>query len=748
MRSDAADLHPRGLAIICCWQLFPEELSDLADDAPHPFDVLGHPFIGALLDTAYAGLTAGHPQLRHLFATLFGRVAALQVHQSPQPSVVARLAADLLAAPDLPAVAPLSVALQKICSSYCPEDEELAALLGAIFGRLETADSAEFANELTKILATIIHATTELLSEDDFSQRLGSALCHLTGIAQTQAVALKCWNELSEISMDFIMPLAQNLLGTALSIVDGDCAADALLEASVFLGRLAGCEEAGALMEARASLVVPALLRLIATPPSPECDSSEAWEPHIAGKWALKQVVAALSDSALAGIAGQSGELLASSAYEHRYAGLTLLDFVLSEAESPTLLLDFLEAIISCAADDAPRVRKAALKCLNDGVFRMVLDCKDCSALPGVAEAAFRLLPHLGDSPAVAAKAADLLSLLTEVPGFAHTPEVMQALVAYAREARTAEAKEPARPILYAIDHANEAIVEAAFPAFIDLLRLAITEQPLLIADICEIMCAYYARFRGRLDIGPVTELLMQALVLPTEFAREALKPLGMGVANCPTAPIEFIPALIAALSDVRDTESCYAAAFAVSCFPPQTLVNCVSDFWPLLLAVLANDSQAAKTRRAVINALTALCKASPEMCAPELPAFRTWAAFLGGEKLEWVLSDDREEGVLLATALADAFATVLRVLKDEDTALAALGLYMQMVHADAELLGRLGPAAIMVTGALADIRRDDLLEAIARDEDAGQYIVELSGIEQVAKDAQRVLDTLGFQED
>jgi hypothetical protein len=240
----------------------------------------------------------------------------------------------------------------------------------------------------------------------------------------------------------------------------------------------------------------------------------------------------------------------------------------------------------------------------------------------------------------------------------------------------------------------------------------------------------------------------MQLLSLPTEFAREALIPLGMGVQCCRTAPVAFVPELLVALSDVADTDLCYRAAFAVSCLPQSVLAECANEVLPLLLAVLANESQAAKTRRAVIKAFTTVCEACPETCISLLPAFRTWIECLVGSNLELVLADDRGEGVLLAVALAEALAMELRLQPDEDTALVALNLYLQMLREDEEFMLLLAPAAITVAGAIADTCRDILLDAIMRNEDAGQYLVILSQVGEFAESAQRVLDALGFQED
>jgi hypothetical protein len=752
--------HLVGMAVICCWQNFPEDFSDISPDEPHPFDVVGREVIDALMDFSYAQMKAGNPSMRHLFATLFARLAAIRMHPSDDRQVVPQLAQDVLDASDIAAMLPVSIALQKICSSCELEDDELTPLYRAIFTGLETTDSARIANELTMILSVIAHEAHELLEDGDASSALVQALLHLGSVAETQEAALTCWNQLWKIDHEFVGGRFTELIDQALAVLVGDSPPGALLAALSLVKRLAKfedeMEDACDVIRGSSDAVIAALVRVVGMVPGQECDESETWAPFIAAKRALRRVVFLLEDDALAPVSARAVEMIASDEYAAQYAGLTLLDVVISWADSPKLIGDVFQSILARTESEAPRVRRAAVKALRNGFHRIVRDSPDFPAALELASAAFELMPMLGDDPMVAYEAAHLLAILTRVPGFSQSGAVLEALVRQAFEARASFGRNPTAHITYVVEGADSAVVAPFFGHFVALLRKAVSEPSLLgfVSDTCEIIRFYFLRFQG--ELAAALEDLPDALVhlahLPHECASDALVPLGMLAHFCREQAIPLVDTMVdilhTALAEVGDPIACFNAAESLRWLDGLDLAAVAPALMDLLLTVLEYDTQLPMTRHAALEAITMLIGKYPDpLTAVVGRVFAYVSFFLGLKGLDLLLDEDQKEAQLTALAIGNFLCQAIAIESTEEMVLASLALIVTVVTSCDVVIKGLAQCLLRLIERLAGVAREDVIEMIQRAEEVVQFILEQVRVEGHKDIGTRILGALGFQE-
>ncbi|KAH0791604.1 hypothetical protein GPJ56_004451 [Histomonas meleagridis] len=751
------------MSIILTWQLFPEEISDLDIDAPHPFDVYSQPLVENILNVSHNLMISGDLSIRHLAATLFGRVASLQVHRNLDSKIFLKLSEELASTQDINIIRSISIALVKICTECEPEDNELSALLTAIFKHLTNPTSPEVTNEVSKILSSIINSMAQILEDEKVCNTIVSVLISLLQTPGCQCSALTSWIELYKIVPELLVMLSQQLVPLVLLILSDPQQEEAtLLNGFLLLQKLSKLEmkneENMNVIRANYEVIVMTLLKMSCSVSNPECDISTAWNPPIAAKATLKLVTMTLGDQELFKLFPLIQSLLTSNVFGDRYGGLCLLSFIVEYSESPTALpiKEILELSLQLTNDQVPRVKQAAINCIANVINRL-RDTKDPNLL-AIAQTLLPLISHIDDDPFTAYQTIKLMSQIVQVPNFGNTFEVLQTTFTRSIHYRSYFSKNPFLYISKIIDFGEPESVKAFYPTVIQTLKESIENPSLfpLIPELSELTQGYVIRFGN--DIiqfsEPVIQLFFQVVRFPNEYASDGLVPLGIQAMNYPQVFAPYLPQFleisVMALKQVSDSAAVYGAATALYfiILGGHDITQQMPVLLQLLTEVLADMNIAVITRRAVIDLIGVIAQKAPPLFVQFAnPVMTLIRAFCNISGLKIQMSMNATEAQLMANALAKCtYSAMLAVGKDlaknyVDIAIDILSFVSELE----DVIERLMSICLDLYLYLSVEFKNDLLIAIEEEESIGQLIFVAADVDQ--QKASAVLNNLGYSE-
>lgn len=758
----------KAYAIIFCWQMFPEELSDLSNDAPHPFDVIGEEKVNQILEISLSLLSSGNKAFGHLAATLFGRVAALQLHRFPTLPFVASLIGILQKGPSEDVAVAVGIALEKLCQSALPEEEEVEQVVNAVFGVLGSCTSARIAAQMLGVLQMILAEKEDLMENAGFLEGLFTNLLKLSTVPETIEGVLKCWNVIGDANLMLLLTVLEQLLPFVISVVKEGEGNGVLCQACLLLRKLLEiptlAEQVSGHFNTVASplyqQMTEALLKVICSVESGDCDMSEAWEPHIAAFGALKQLAIVLPDEALVPLAATAATMLGSPEFGTRYGGLALMDAVVAFAESSMVIVQYFKPILEKVEDPAPRVRHMAVKCLKEGVlkgtsFNPTDEIK--SQLLPMAEAIFPIQAHLTDVPRVARAVAKLLAALVEVDGFQHTETVLKALIDQAMAMGTHNFSSPFTAVESVVDKGQAQIVLKSFPVFVQILQKCVESESTLwmIRELQETFQAYLIRFGPELGdiVMTLAELLIRIAQLNNQYSPEVLVTLGILVQRVPAAASQLVPTVVerclTALTQWGDYGSVYAASMCLTFVAHAgDMGETILQIMEALVKLIEDQDMPADTRRAVIDAIAALASSNPTVYSRVVTnVMGKIATFC--MLLNYVWQDDEAEGQLMATGLGNCILQSLKVSPGEPGLhyVSMAKNWLVTVVDTEDIMERLVAVALNIVEHITTNYKNAMLEIIAECEDVGDFIVAQRELPEHKEQCQKILTGLGYQE-
>ena len=763
IKSDQVPDPVKAYGIIFCWQMFPEELSDLKPDDPHPFDVIGEATVAQILTTSLAVLSSGNPTYGHLAATLFGRVAALQLHRKPKTPFVANLLGLLEKSPSESVAVAVGIALAKLCQSALPEQKEVEQVLHAVFAVLSNCHSPQIAAQMINILEVILEEKDDLLEEESFLQMLFENLMKLATVPEAAVGVLKCWNTIGEANKALFLPVLEPLTSFALSVVREGEGNELLCQALLVLKNIleipAEIEEVGDQLNGLYSAICEAALKVISAVDTGDCDSSEAWEPHIAAGDLLRQLAIVTPDTGLAPMAAGAAQMLSSPEMGARYAGMVLMHACVMYAESCAVVLEYFKAVIERANDEFPRVRYMTMKCLKEAILRGTSSFGSTEEIKPhllpMAEAMFQLQPHLSDVPAVARATARMLAALVTVDGFPNTDAVLKSLADQAMAMGACELKRPFAAVEGVIDKGASAVVLNYFPNFVELLQTAVTTGNGLwvIRELQETFQAYLIRFGPELGDPALTlaDILVRIAQMNNQYSPEVLVTLGILIQRIPAKAGELVPIVIetclTALTSWHDYSSIYDASMCI------TFVARAGDIGQSMLPLMEqmvklieDQVMPVDTRRAVIDAIAALAVSNPALYANVaevvMGKIATFCMFL-----DLVWQDNEAEGQFMATSLGDCILQSMKAIPGNVGFVKMAENWLVTVVDNEDILGRLCNVALNVIEYLTATDKNRMLEIIQDSEDVGGFIVGQREMPEYKEQCQKILNMLGYQE-
>ena len=764
------DIKHRVLSIIFAWQLFPENIQDIPEDSPHPFDVYSNELVQKVLSSSFEIMVHGDFQLRNYAATLFGRVASLHVHRDLNAKIVAKLAECLVQARTIEEVVPISNALQKVCNEFEPDDDELEILLTSLFNILGNVKEPRVVSETLKILSTVTTAMSTVLENRETLGNILDILLQLAATDGVQEAAFKVWSELYKISDDIIALVAPQLIEIAIQVLaDANKSEGDIIQAAKLVKQIAKLElktenEDFNPIESNAQHIVISLVRVCCAVLSPDCDDGSSWEPHLAASRALKHVLRILSDENLQSFAPLITNLGSSQEFGERYGSLVLLSYAILSSENPVTWLAFVDSLFAFCNDIAPRVCFQAIKCLKNLIMTLCDSNNINESIPKIAEHAFSVIKLINVDTPIAHQAAKLLGEISRTPGFIHTLEILQNLLECGTKLHILSYFDVISKIIDL--GTDENAVFQFYPVLLQVSQIAVSNQSSIWAlhELGENIQAYLIKFQNKLNelIPNTIQMLLQGAHAPSPFATDALIPLGMSAQIFPQIFPPYLSSTLevihAALNEVHNSQTIYDASMALSFIYMSGIQDpIISQMTPTfieqIIKAISNMDLllSLEARRSCVGCIGDIVKYHPNLFLPVADNFivylRTFS-ILDALNAEYIT--DPKETQLMLHALGVCLLNIMKIVGQKlidylDIATNIICFVVNIFSEEGEVIERLMVSTIDLIHFISQVDKNIVLTLISEREEIGMFIVNASSMSIPL--SQETLDILGYTE-
>lgn len=757
----------RSMAIIRAWQLFPEELSDLPSEADHPFDVLTRNVIESLLQISYKLLSCQETQIAHLAGTLYGRIAALEIHYNPQNSIFAQLSTDFNNATTLSVIEPLSVALQKVCSSTVLEAEEVPQLMESVLSHINENSDLAIANESVSVLARLIISLQEYLEDQESCSVLLNTLLQLTSIDGIERAVFDCWIEISKIAPNLILMFEQVLIPTILGVLASEeSPQETLFRACNLLRKLAAAEaqnedeeEISNQVLANYESIITVLINLVSQGVLETDNDESGLSIADEAKHTIPRVLRVCETEHIEALESFVMSIATSNEIGYVYAVLCLLSSMISASEDPCVANQFFETLLAQAQSEHPLIRKQAIICLRRGINKLIVSANDerIAFLQQFVPQLHQLSSYVTDVPVVGFQVMKLMAAMVKIPNFSHTSEYINALYPIAVEMRYLYSKDPFSPINEIIDEGEHDAVVKSIDHALELYNSAVTQAQFswLIVNLSETIQAYFIRFGEEINsyVEPFCTLLLQVACSESSYASDALLPLGIIAQRCPTifAPFaeQALSIFLNGLQSIEYPEILYNSTYGLDFIIRGgfDLSQHIETILNLLLEIIKDFNQEPKNRRAAVQTISSLAEISPQLYSPySQQVMNLIRAFCDG--LQTQLDFDEMEAQLMMNALGCCILNTIKAVGiNEGTKFVDMAFNIFAHVAELEgTISRLSDTTLALMYFVAVNYKNQFLECIQDDEDVGDYIVSLTNYPDKTERAKQILDALGYQ--
>ena len=340
-------------------------------------------------------------------------------------------------------------------------------------------ESPEIANEMVKILSTIINAMSQILEEEGVASNVITILLNMSQIQESQGPAFACWNEIAKIKPEWIVDLSDQLLGLSLSVLAEDLSSDdALIGALKIIKKIAkiemGYQSEIDLIRRNYNVIVMSIVKVCCGIKSPECDYSTSWNPSIAAKLTLKYVLRCLNDESLCQLIPLVQKLIESDLYQDRYGALVLLSGIIKYADDPSISQQFIQIVFALTNDMSSKIRREAINCLSYSIYRLREIKNRNNELLKIGMDLLNIISNIEDEN-VSYHVIKLMYELVQIPNFQETSNVLMTIFTRATQYRQFFIKNPFNYLTKIIDCGDSKAVKDFYPHVVSIFSEVIT---------------------------------------------------------------------------------------------------------------------------------------------------------------------------------------------------------------------------------------------------------------------------------
>lgn len=785
--------------------------------------------------------------IRNLSSILYGQIGSVQVHYDVNVRLVQALSEVLAEAQTPEDVFPVSQALMIICEEFTPESDEVSNLFNVLFNLFESVEDISVLSQLLDVLNKTITSLTEALRDEEILQNTITTLMNLSTVDGLQASAFKVWDSIykNDEENGIIMLVADQLVEILLlTLADENKSEDDIKEACNMVKHIAKLEinydsEEFAPISSNAQPLVIALIRVCCTAEDDSCEDNSYWLPYMAASKALKKVFCILPDEVLESIFQIVTDLVSSEEFNARFGGLIVLSRIIKYADNEFIGFQFIQSLFEILeSEKAAIVIYQAIKCIRHVILRYAdaLSKEEPTSpsqeivdnIPQICENCFNLMmqilvisdeeaqegaPQIGDLKAlaeqttvnlslfsrngndddddeylyspIALQAASLLAEISRTQDFEHTAEVLVALFENGLKYKVPKF------FIYltkAIDMGSDINTILKFlETILEALQTTIQSESTIWAlnEIAEIIQAYFVRFQEQLEPCAIEllQLLIQAMQVPSDYAADALIPIGMLALNFPSVFVntnisdgqEQIPSylltlntLAQAMKDVESSDMIYKASMCLWYIIKATtkdskedqqsigilandLAQMTVDFINILTVAIADLNLTLEARRSCLDCIADFAAIHPEFVSPlvdQFVVFLRTCSIIQALNVSYITNPTETQ--LMINALARCTLNIMRIVGPQE-AMNYADIAKDLFTFVGDLTEKDGTMQRSVSSILellyflSELDKNFILTIIEEDDSVGSFIV-------TARDcgmqhAQEILDVLGYTE-
>ena len=756
---------------------FPE-MSKLPDDpAMNPINIFGDELAMAIIERCFELIGILSEDCKHIPAVLLGKVGVYFVHREFENNhIVERLSTILQEAQTVADVNATNTALKIILESYDPSEEEVQALVTAIFGHFTSTDNIQVSIAVLDIMVKMIENITELLEDPSFSETVVSVLMALLENEESYVPSLICLLKLGKLVPALLADLAAPLVLNACRVLNESTDESAQLYSCMMIRKIAKLElkdqtlDLGVIKE-YGEVIFMCLMQTMSANEETDCVTADVWRPFVAAYQAMKYVLPSIIAPLNEKIVEEITKLIESETVGEIDAGLRILSIAVplvtgeNGEKDATFGIKFLEPLTAFVESEAPCIRQRALICIRKIINEMATsklfktDAEFKGNTVETAGQALEFLQLLDDVPPVVSEVISLMKVLTEIDGFTETEQIISTILERATQMNESFLKNP----FYSF---NEIIMEgpaepaaAAFPTVISLYQEALgnEEYSWLAHELTETIQVYCYRPEFQEGVSESLEQLVplfaQAIEAGGLYADDALIPLA---ALAKASHEKFVPYLESVITTytsifsehLNEPGALYGALIGMDILLNEGFeVPDQESLAALCAQQLSNFDHEANVRTALMRVLATLARINiPVVLAVLegiLPFLKVYAKTLPVQQ-----ATGREESDLMAfyltTILDQLYRNIEPAAAEENFEIAA-DVLRYYANFNPLLKSHL-ISAIKMSLTIANINPDFLLSQISIEEGIGNLFVDASNVQEASQIAKQLLSVLHYQ--
>ncbi|KAH0790702.1 Kap95p [Histomonas meleagridis] len=621
------------MSIILAYQSFPPPGTQVEDDF---LSNLQPEILSALLTAASNLFSSPHDFVRSCSATLFSRIACLDILKYDKLSIIPILINALKTPASEVALHSICLVLTDVFEVARINDNELFEILNIIFTYLSSPTLPdELKNACISVLRPVIDNMSEVLSDEGNLNQLFGALFALSQNPGTKASAFKCWTQFALIYYPMLKPIVDQLVtGSFTELVNLSNDRDTILSICEFWKTIAECEldksaELNIIPRAAGTLI-PILFRISTMVSNDECDSIEAYEPHIAASQALQSITSSSPAISMPILTQLIVQFNSSENFNEREASLNLLNYIIQFCDSTPMIMESLQLIGQRLGDNSPRVRQAAIYCVH-AILNSILIKKDkcpfASLIPQIGKVIVQfslvIINLMNDQTEVSATASLTIADFIQFPRFPYVGVALGQLLKATLRTNLYISQSAFSAMQNAIGNTPIPILRQLLKSILDIILNILTNNPnaWIIIQFVYILQSILIRLVGQMDefIESCWNILNAIFQAFPDEAPNLLAPLAALGRASGEKFIQFVPHacefLLKGLQTVDREDAIARAAFGISLFSDRfDMTPFAAAFLEHLTNAMANPNITIETKRFVAEAIGDLAKSAPSV--------------------------------------------------------------------------------------------------------------------------------------